>query len=229
MQARRQQLCERPRAMTNHVFLSRIQLPERCGARIGNEHRVIAEALVATRRPGGHAVDAADERLGVIVWPRHAQRRDEPGAAICRAAQLAVHPRHCRDEILARTSPPRRINPRRTIQRGNAKARIVGERRQAPRPCRGQCLDPRIPHEVGRGLLGFGQSQRTRGDHRNIVRLQQIGEFSELAGIVAGQDQLRPRLQLPCHQPPPQPRAAHRTTPPRPDGQSQACRGIVPR
>src|ERR1700688_755606 len=44
---------------------------------IGQEHRVIAEALVATRRPNQRAVDAGLEFLDMAVRPGDAQRRDE--------------------------------------------------------------------------------------------------------------------------------------------------------
>src|ERR1700692_1732172 len=66
---------------------------ERAVMPIGQEHRVVAEALVATRRPDQSAVHAGFEILDVTVRPGDAQGRDEMRPAAlgrCRAedAQL---------------------------------------------------------------------------------------------------------------------------------------------
>ena len=79
--------------------------PNVCRAAARHEHRIVAEALVAARRPDRRAVDAADEGLGVAVRPGEAQCGDKPGASIRGVAHLAVHPRHRGGESPCRRRP----------------------------------------------------------------------------------------------------------------------------
>src|ERR1700733_10799919 len=81
-QARRHELSERTRAVTDGVLFGRVQFAERLPSAAWQEHRVVAEALVATRRPCRLPIDAAEEGLGVAVRPGEAQRGDEPGTAV---------------------------------------------------------------------------------------------------------------------------------------------------
>ena len=149
------------------VLFGRVHFAEVRRAAGREEHRVVAEALVAARRPDRGAVDAADEGLGVPVRPGEAQRRDEPGAAVGGVAHLVVHPRHRvrRNPSPARPSAPN-STPGRAVQRGDAEAGIVGQRRQAARARRRQRLDPRIAGEIGRVLLRLRQAERAGGDDR---------------------------------------------------------------
>ncbi len=190
-EARDQQLGERARPVADGVLLGRIDLAERLPAAARHEHRIVAKTLVAARRPDRRAVDAADEGLGVSIRPGEAQCGDEPCAPVRGVAHLLVHPRHRGGKVLGCACPARRIHPGRAVQRGDAEAGIVRQRRQAARPRSRQRLDARVADEVRCVLRRFRQAQRTRRDHRNGVRAQQIGEFRELAGIVAGQDKPR--------------------------------------
>src|SRR5262249_54063834 len=57
---------------------------------VGQEHRIVAEALLAARRPDQRAVDLAFERLGVTVRPGDAQRRDEVRLALLGSKSVAL-------------------------------------------------------------------------------------------------------------------------------------------
>src|SRR5829696_4013648 len=90
LQARRRELHERPRAMRERgaaaapvdaVLLLGRHLAEGPVETVGSEHRVVAEALRAARRPHQRAVDAALEQLVVPVRPGDDKRRHEMGAA----------------------------------------------------------------------------------------------------------------------------------------------------
>src|SRR4051812_8810662 len=63
------------------LFLA-AHLAERPVVTVGQEHRIVAEALVAARRPDQHAIDAGLEFLHMVVRPGNAQRRDEVGASV---------------------------------------------------------------------------------------------------------------------------------------------------
>src|SRR5437899_10567384 len=58
------------------LFLAR-HFAEGAAVAIGQEHRVVAEALRSARRPDERAVDARLELLDMAVGPRDAERRDE--------------------------------------------------------------------------------------------------------------------------------------------------------
>src|SRR4030081_3175155 len=82
---------------------------------VGQEHRVIAEALVAARRIDQRAVDRGLEFLDMAVRPGDAQRRDEMRLAALRRggaalAQQRVDPRHGAGEILGGAGPARRMD-----------------------------------------------------------------------------------------------------------------------
>src|SRR5881394_199091 len=59
----------------------RIELSERLVLADRNEHRVVAEAALPTRRPNESAVDPSVERFGLpVIGPRDGQRADEVGS-----------------------------------------------------------------------------------------------------------------------------------------------------
>jgi hypothetical protein len=99
-------------------------------------------------------------------------------------------------EILLRPAPPRGIDPRRAIQRFDLKARIIGERRQARGLGRGARLEDSVLLERNAGFLGLGQVELPRGYGLDIEWRKQLGELLELAGIVTGDHQAVPGLEL---------------------------------
>ncbi len=72
-------LLEGPCAVADAVFLVRVHLAEGDVVAIGDEHRVVAEALVAARRPGEAAVDFAAEHLCPFHLARRAPARRRNG------------------------------------------------------------------------------------------------------------------------------------------------------
>ena len=169
--------------------------PKVCCAAGRDEHRIIAEALVAAGRPDDRAVDAADERLGVAVGPGEAQRGDEPGAAVGIVADTFMHHRHRGCEILRRPGPAGGIDAGRAVQRGDAEARIV---RQCGQPAGGRRrhrLDPGIAGEIGSVFLGFRQAERAGGDDLDAERTQQRLDLAQLAGVVAGENEFLRRAR----------------------------------
>ena len=75
---RRHELAERVGTMADRMFELRIQLAEGPPVAHGHEHRVVAEAAIASRRPNQRAVDAALEGLGLtVVGPGNGERAGE--------------------------------------------------------------------------------------------------------------------------------------------------------
>src|SRR4051794_26928327 len=80
--------------MADAVLLVRIELAERLVVAGGHEHRVVAEAAIAPRRPDQRAVDSALEALDLtVVGPGERQGAGEVGvAARFRARRLDLLP-----------------------------------------------------------------------------------------------------------------------------------------
>src|ERR1700730_12386127 len=74
--AMRQALSARRQA----VLLFRAHFAEGAVESIGEKDRVVAETLIAARRPHDSAIDAAFERRGLPVGPGEAQGGDESAA-----------------------------------------------------------------------------------------------------------------------------------------------------
>src|SRR4051812_39021871 len=110
-EARGDELGEGVGAVADAVLLVRLDLAEGEGPALGDEHRVVAEAAVAARRPDQVPVDLAAEGLGVSVGPGERERRDEMGAPVRLALQLRLDAGHRDREILGRPRPARRIDP----------------------------------------------------------------------------------------------------------------------
>src|SRR5215211_1021011 len=103
------------------VLLLRAHLAERAIMAVGQEHRIIAEALRAARRPHQGPVDTALEVLHMSVGPGDAQYRYEMrtarGGIKCAAgAQLGLDLFHRAREIPVRSRPSGRMNARRTVE-----------------------------------------------------------------------------------------------------------------
>src|SRR5437667_6966198 len=77
-------------ALRPAVFVLATHLAKRKPKSIGQEHRIIAEALVAARRPDQRAVDPALEFLQMAVRPGDTQDRDEMGFAAFRREGIAL-------------------------------------------------------------------------------------------------------------------------------------------
>ena len=127
-----------------------------------HEHRVVAEAALAARRPDQRAVDLALEASR--TWPSgqaQRQRADELGARRSgvwppRAAARA-RPAPCASaKSLSGPGPARRVDAGRAVQRRRREAGIVGQRRQRRRRRR----RPRL--ELGIGRRSWCRSPRAR-------------------------------------------------------------------
>src|SRR3954464_13123306 len=96
------------------MFLLAGHLAEGTGMTVGQEHRIIAETLVAARRPNQRTLDRGFEVVGVPVGPGGTERGDEMRGALtgthCSArAQLVLHGCHGVPEVLLRRGPARGI------------------------------------------------------------------------------------------------------------------------
>src|ERR1700722_14878974 len=99
------------------VFLDARHFAKRTLMAVRQEHRVIAKALVAARRPNQHAINLSLEILAMTVRPSDAQRRDEMRLAPVRRrgpalAQLVFDRLHGAAEILVGSGPAGRGNSR---------------------------------------------------------------------------------------------------------------------
>ena len=97
---------------------------------------------------------------------------------------------HGEGEVLVRSGPARRKQPRIATQRLDAQAAIVGQRRQSGQVGGLQCLQFRIGNEGRAGFFRFGQVERGGGDRIDTIGAEQRGDFTHLARIVTGDHQL---------------------------------------
>src|SRR3954470_23565308 len=84
------------------MLLGRVHLAEGLLVAGGDEHRVVAEAPLAARRPDQNAVDPALEPFAMAVRPAQGQRTDEMGVAArngVERAQLVLDAPHRQPEI----------------------------------------------------------------------------------------------------------------------------------
>src|SRR4051794_4621835 len=149
-QQRRDQLAEGVGAVADAVLFGRVHLAERDVAADRLEHRIVAEAPVAARRPDEAAVDPAFEPFAMAVRPAQSERTDEMGVAARLGAellQLILHPAHRETEIaaalhlaragggrhgrIARKRPARRMDAGAAVQGLDAEPAIVGQSGQA--------------------------------------------------------------------------------------------------
>src|SRR3546814_1408902 len=86
---------------------------------VGDEHRVVAEAAVAARRPHRLAMHLPLHRFGVAVRPGEAEGAGEPGPPVAGAGSQQRRPDlfHCGSEILGRPGPARRVDARLASER----------------------------------------------------------------------------------------------------------------
>ena len=70
---RRLERSEGPRPMRDRVFLRRLHLAERPRIAVRHEHRIIAEAVAATRRQNEMTEDFPFKNLRVAAGPREAK------------------------------------------------------------------------------------------------------------------------------------------------------------
>ena len=126
------------------VLLLRAHLAEGTRMAVGQEHRVVAEALVAARRPDQRAVDAAGEGLDLAVrrGERQHGRRNARGAAPAWSRPSpAARPRpsawRARNPSPVRPSAPNRCRARRRAHRprGRNRRRARQARTHPPRRC----------------------------------------------------------------------------------------------
>src|SRR5690606_21048046 len=116
---------------------------------VRQEHRIVAEAIVAARRPYQPALDLAAIFLRAAIGKGEAEDGDEARLAPLRRnraglLQSVLDEAHGGSKILAGARPARRIDARIAIERIDGEAGIVGERRQAGGERRGERLDARI-------------------------------------------------------------------------------------
>src|SRR3954447_6972358 len=112
-----------------------VELAERRVIAHRNEHRIVAKALLAARRPHKRSVDPAVEGLGLaVVRPGYRQRADEMrgrwsiGLGRLRLPPDTLHRPHPVAIAVRVLGPPRGEDPGPAMKRINAKAAVVGER-----------------------------------------------------------------------------------------------------
>src|SRR5271169_925544 len=112
------------------MFLRRHHLAEGFVQPVGQEDRVVAEALVAALWKDEHAVDAALELFRMAVGPDDRESADEMrGEGRLRPAlpEFALDAFDRRAKIPVVAAPARRIDAGRAVKRVDAKPGIVGE------------------------------------------------------------------------------------------------------
>jgi hypothetical protein len=186
--------------MADGVFLRRVDLAESLLAMLRLEHRVVAEAVRAARRPHPMAGRAPLEGLDMPVRPGQDEGAGEPGRPVLELLRGVHHLPHGIG-IVARPvgldGPIGRADARRAIQRRDREARIIGQRRQARGPRGGERLDGGIADERGLGLVGFRQVQFAGRDRPDAMGGEQRRDFAQLALVVGGDDDALARGESP--------------------------------
>ena len=120
-----------------------------------------------------------------------------------------VHPRHRCRKILLGTRPARRLHAGAAVQRGDAEAGIVGQRRQTAARAAASALT-RVADEVGRVLGRFGQAELA-GEMTAPRVGAADGELGELRGLWLARTAARHRRAGERSRRARRPRAAPRT------------------
>ena len=160
---------------------------------VGQEQRIVAEALVAARRPGHDAVDAAFELLDMAVRPGETQRGDEMRAPLLGRLGAALDQQRLDAFMAARKSlsgPAQRAewmpgsppSASTTRPESSAKAGLPVAFAAASR------LDARVGREGRAGLLRLGETELAGRLRLDAVRREQLAHLAQLAGIVGGDD-----------------------------------------
>src|SRR6185503_7996410 len=109
-------------AVGHGQLLFRLHLAEGLGLAFRHEDRIIAKALVASRRPDQLAANDAFEAFDVSVRPGEREHTDETCTAVDFAIRRSLRLEAVLDllhgdaEILVRPGPARRVNARRSCE-----------------------------------------------------------------------------------------------------------------
>src|SRR5690606_27117840 len=184
-------LPERIGAMRHAVFRLRLHLAEGEFMAIGNEDRIIAEAVFATRRPGQFTIDTAFEIFDVSIRPGEGEAADEIGAGVAQTRLDHAAPQLLESEIKipCRAGPARGMDARRPVERVDAKAGIIGKGRKARCLRRRKCLQLRIGAERVARLFRLGKIKVARRYDFQPERHKQMRNFAHLARIMAGDNE----------------------------------------
>src|SRR6476619_1830586 len=190
------------------MFRERLHLAKGGFVAHGNEHRVVAEALAAARRPDKRPVDASFESFGLtVVGPGDRQRADEVcGGSRVRRGRLGFGPdlfHRARPVAVAFLvfGPACRKNPGTAVKGVDAEAAVIGEGGQAAEVSRFAGLEVGI---VGKGvadLVWFGKIEFRGAETLDAERLHQRCDFAKLARVMGGNDELvakRPHRPVAC-------------------------------
>src|SRR3546814_10418710 len=92
---------ERLGAVADRMLPSGVAFPEGQGMPVGDEHRVVAEAAVAARRPHRLAMHLPLHRFGVAVRPGEAEGAGEPGPPVAGAGSQRSEERRVGKECVS--------------------------------------------------------------------------------------------------------------------------------
>ena len=162
-----------------------------------NEHRIVAEAVVAPRRPDENSVHPAVERFGLaVVRPGNRQRAGEVrrrsaiGSTASTSRQTLLHRSHPVAVPVGIFRPARRENAGPAVECIDAQAAIVRERRQAGEVRRFARLQIGIVGEAVANLFRLRKPERFGADAFDAERLHERRHLALLAGVVGRNDQL---------------------------------------
>src|SRR5688500_16423605 len=199
------------------MLVGRVHLAKRLLAAGGDEHRIVAEAPLAARRPHQNTLDPALEPFAVAVGPAQSEGADKMGVAArvgAKRLQLFPDAAHRAAEIALAgdlagigfgrnprvdEGPARREDAGSVAQGCDAEAAVVGERRQAGKVGGRARLQIRVVDEGGADLVRLRQFELRRRDRLDAIGTEQVDDLADLAFIVAGDDE-PPRLE-PSHRP----------------------------
>ena len=181
-----------------------VDLAEAVVHAVRDEHRVVAEALVAARGPHQLAVNLALEAFDRAVGPGQRQRAHEMRVAAgvgARGLDLGPDLFHPAPEVAVAElvfGPARGEDAGLAVECVDAEPAVVGERGEAAEVRRLARFELGIVDEGDASFFGFGQVKLCRPDARDPVRREQSANFAQLARVVSRDHQFGPdRLHRP--------------------------------
>src|SRR5690606_39138174 len=159
--------------MAHGVLRLRLHLGKGKIMTVGDENRIITEALVTPRRPDGDPLDRAFKTFDMTIRPGEGQRADKArparlwrhGAFLL---QLLLNLLHSKGKVLAGTCPAGREDTGRPAQSFNRKPRIIAERHHLRTPRRRQRLDFRVGDKAVAILYRLEQAEARGRDRLDI-------------------------------------------------------------
>src|SRR6201987_6504588 len=120
---------ERAGAGADTVLFLGVDFAEGQGCALRDEHRIVAETSIASRRPNEIAFDFSAKQFGAAARPGEGEDRNKFGAAVL-VVEFAVNPLHPDPKVFGGAGPAGGADSRSAAERRDNEAGMNGEGRQ---------------------------------------------------------------------------------------------------